>query len=606
MARVSLDGRGAPRDFDTTDRFLEDPRIRNTAHSWALDHTGRLLGGGGRQTRVAAGKAIWHLPGLAFASPRWPSYPAHLPSTFRRHHEPDAARPRPRSLRAESYGRMPPRACGTNHARLVVCCRSGRTSGRSNGGSISASLTPDGGGAAPLCECEVHLNRRLAPGVYLGVEPVRRSEQGHTIAGAGHNRGLGGPHAAAARRRCRGRPAGARQAGWRDARRARGTSGLVLRERPARSPSSAGRRCSPPTSRRTSPRFDLSSASWSIGRSSRRSRNSRPPSCGPSATCSRRESRRAGSERATATSASSTSTFWMASTATTATCRLSSSIASSFPNVFAAAISRATSHSSRWSWRAPAARNLGGRLPGPLRGGERRFLAVPAAQLLPVVSGLGAGGRSPGSWPPTPRRNPALRRHKREEARRNFALARACLGPPADTPFVIAVGGLVGSGKSTLAEALGKEPLRRWPAPNRTRKLLAGLDPTARGDATLYTPENVERVYGELLRRASDVIGAGHSVIPGRHVLGPPLAQGRRRPGGERGRGVRFRGGHLSRSADAPRPAGHPRNPGRGFGCDGRRARRRGTPAESRRAPRRLPRASQSIPVPRRTSPSPR
>ena len=36
-----------------------------------------------------------------------------------------------------------------------------------------------------FCESEVHLNRRLAPGVYLGVEPVRRSEQGHTIAGAG-------------------------------------------------------------------------------------------------------------------------------------------------------------------------------------------------------------------------------------------------------------------------------------------------------------------------------------------------------------------------------------------------------------------------------------
>src|SRR6476620_4907686 len=35
------------------------------------------------------------------------------------------------------------------------------------------------------CEDEVRLNRRLAPGIYLGVEPVRASPDGPVIGGAG-------------------------------------------------------------------------------------------------------------------------------------------------------------------------------------------------------------------------------------------------------------------------------------------------------------------------------------------------------------------------------------------------------------------------------------
>ena len=35
------------------------------------------------------------------------------------------------------------------------------------------------------CEDEVRLNRRLAPGVYLGVEPVRSSPDGFSFQGAG-------------------------------------------------------------------------------------------------------------------------------------------------------------------------------------------------------------------------------------------------------------------------------------------------------------------------------------------------------------------------------------------------------------------------------------
>jgi len=39
------------------------------------------------------------------------------------------------------------------------------------------------------CHREVALNRRLAPDVYLGVEPVRRDARGHVIGGGGGGRG---------------------------------------------------------------------------------------------------------------------------------------------------------------------------------------------------------------------------------------------------------------------------------------------------------------------------------------------------------------------------------------------------------------------------------
>jgi aminoglycoside phosphotransferase family enzyme/predicted kinase len=106
-----------------------------------------------------------------------------------------------------------------------------------------------------------------------------------------------------------------------------------------------------------------------------------------------------------------------------------------------------------------------------------------------------------------------LRVSKEAEARRFFNLARAAVGPALDRPFLIAVGGLIGSGKSTLAGELG-----RWLAvpvisSDRTRKAEAGLAPTARGGAELYDPAAREHVYEEILRRADLVLASGRSVI---------------------------------------------------------------------------------------------
>jgi predicted kinase len=106
-----------------------------------------------------------------------------------------------------------------------------------------------------------------------------------------------------------------------------------------------------------------------------------------------------------------------------------------------------------------------------------------------------------------------VRARKREEAHRDFALARSFSGVPVDAPFVIAVGGLIGSGKSTLAAALGTKLAAPVVSSDWTRKARAGLGATDRGDPGLYTPEAVERTYREVLARARQVLASGRGVI---------------------------------------------------------------------------------------------
>jgi uncharacterized protein len=100
---------------------------------------------------------------------------------------------------------------------------------------------------------------------------------------------------------------------------------------------------------------------------------------------------------------------------------------------------------------------------------------------------------------------------KEAQARRCFDLARAAAEP--DAPFLIAVCGLIGSGKSTLAEALGRRLAVPVVSSDRTRKALAGLAPTAPGDARLYAPTARDRIYDEILRRAGAVLTAGRGVV---------------------------------------------------------------------------------------------
>ena len=112
--------------------------------------------------------------------------------------------------------------------------------------------------------------------------------------------------------------------------------------------------------------------------------------------------------------------------------------------------------------------------------------------------------------PTTP---PDVRSQKRAEAARDFRLARSFGGTPLDRPFLIAVGGVIGSGKSVLAAALGRELAAPVISTDRTRKLRAGMHPTARAGTALYNQDQREQTYVELLRRAAEVLGAGRGVI---------------------------------------------------------------------------------------------
>jgi uncharacterized protein len=104
-------------------------------------------------------------------------------------------------------------------------------------------------------------------------------------------------------------------------------------------------------------------------------------------------------------------------------------------------------------------------------------------------------------------------RRKSAEAERLFALAASYTRPPAAARHVIAVGGMIGTGKSTVADALTLE--LRVPAisSDATRKSLGGLPPTAPGGDWLYTDERTRSTYLELRRRAEHVLASGRGVV---------------------------------------------------------------------------------------------
>lgn len=111
----------------------------------------------------------------------------------------------------------------------------------------------------------------------------------------------------------------------------------------------------------------------------------------------------------------------------------------------------------------------------------------------------------------------AIRDRALADARRHFALALSTGRRSLLEPVVVAVGGVIASGKSTVADALGD----RLSAPvidaDRTRKHLLGLSPTTH-DASApfegpYTQGMTDRVYAELMLRASTVLESGRPVV---------------------------------------------------------------------------------------------
>lgn len=102
---------------------------------------------------------------------------------------------------------------------------------------------------------------------------------------------------------------------------------------------------------------------------------------------------------------------------------------------------------------------------------------------------------------------------KSQEARRLFALARAYAERHGMSGPVIAVGGLIGAGKSTLAEALGRSLGLPVISSDRTRKALAGVTATQPAPAAAYSEAFSARTYDELFRRADVVLRSGRGVI---------------------------------------------------------------------------------------------
>jgi len=102
-------------------------------------------------------------------------------------------------------------------------------------------------------------------------------------------------------------------------------------------------------------------------------------------------------------------------------------------------------------------------------------------------------------------------------ARAHVQLAVGELAPAGERPCLVLVGGLPGTGKSVLSSGLSAEARLEWLRADAIRKELAGLDPLSSGRsevrAGIYTPEWNDLTYGECLARAKNLLFAGRRVL---------------------------------------------------------------------------------------------
>jgi aminoglycoside phosphotransferase family enzyme/predicted kinase len=112
---------------------------------------------------------------------------------------------------------------------------------------------------------------------------------------------------------------------------------------------------------------------------------------------------------------------------------------------------------------------------------------------------------------------PEARVRAAAQARKYYLLSEACTREPSHAPMLLAVGGVIASGKSTIAEGLAALAQAPVIDADRTRKYLAGVEPTTpiRDGAFdgQYSRERTDAVYAELLRRAAVVLDSKRSVV---------------------------------------------------------------------------------------------
>lgn len=133
----------------------------------------------------------------------------------------------------------------------------------------------------------------------------------------------------------------------------------------------------------------------------------------------------------------------------------------------------------------------------------------------------------------------ATREAARETARRYYLLALAAERRPLLPPVVVAVGGVIAAGKSTVARGLSAAMGAPVVDADRTRKALLGVEPTRplreEAFAGAYRPEVTEKVYAELVHRAGAVLTSGRPVILDASFRARSLRQAARRLAREKG-----------------------------------------------------------------------
>lgn len=136
--------------------------------------------------------------------------------------------------------------------------------------------------------------------------------------------------------------------------------------------------------------------------------------------------------------------------------------------------------------------------------------------LLPLFLSMRAAVRAHVEAASAARQMEPSSREAHRQAARNFLDAALRL-VRREPPSLIAIGGLSGTGKSTLAAALapliGAAPGARVLRTDVLRKRLAGIEPEARLPRASYTAEAHAAAYAELFSEAARTLAAGWPVV---------------------------------------------------------------------------------------------